>query len=123
MVWRHRFIIDRWVWELPGGYVDPAEDGLAAAIREVREETGWHPKTMRHVVTFQPIIGSGDCPQDVYVGYDATLAGVPDGNETEQARWVSLSDIPAMIADGHVVGAATIIGLQYALAPGSLPDQ
>ncbi|MFL1430239.1 MULTISPECIES: NUDIX hydrolase, partial [unclassified Nocardiopsis] len=23
---RHRFIIDQWVWELPGGYVDTAED-------------------------------------------------------------------------------------------------
>ena len=22
MMWRHRFIVDRWVWELPGGYLD-----------------------------------------------------------------------------------------------------
>jgi 8-oxo-dGDP phosphatase len=27
----HRFIIDRWMWELPGGYIDPGEDGRAAA--------------------------------------------------------------------------------------------
>jgi hypothetical protein len=26
MMWRHRFIVDRWVWEPPGGYVDPEED-------------------------------------------------------------------------------------------------
>jgi hypothetical protein len=39
---RHRFIVDRWVWELPGGYVD--EDPAAAAAREVVEETGWQPR-------------------------------------------------------------------------------
>ena len=31
LIWRHRFIIDRWLWELPGGYIDPGEDGIAAA--------------------------------------------------------------------------------------------
>jgi hypothetical protein len=25
---RHRFIVDRWVWELPGGYVDDGEDSV-----------------------------------------------------------------------------------------------
>jgi hypothetical protein len=26
MMWRHRFIINRWLWELPGGYVNPNEN-------------------------------------------------------------------------------------------------
>ena len=38
---RHRFIVDRWVWELPGGYIDPDEDPAVCAAREVEEETGW----------------------------------------------------------------------------------
>jgi ADP-ribose pyrophosphatase len=25
MMWRHRFVIDRWVWDLPGGYLDDDE--------------------------------------------------------------------------------------------------
>jgi 8-oxo-dGTP pyrophosphatase MutT (NUDIX family) len=26
MLWRHRFITDRWGWELPCGWVEPGED-------------------------------------------------------------------------------------------------
>jgi 8-oxo-dGTP pyrophosphatase MutT (NUDIX family) len=43
MLWRHRFITDRWGWELPCGWVDPGEDPAEATRREVLEETGWEP--------------------------------------------------------------------------------
>src|SRR5690242_19204201 len=39
MIYRHRFIMDRWTWELPGGYLDPGEDPAVCAAREVVEET------------------------------------------------------------------------------------
>jgi 8-oxo-dGTP pyrophosphatase MutT (NUDIX family) len=123
LAWRHRFVVDRWVWELPGGYVDDTEDGSAAAAREVEEETGWRPGSLRHVLTFQPIIGSVDCPHELYVAYGAERVGEPDDDETEAVRWVALAEVPGMIARGEIVGAATIIGAQYALAqvPRSAP--
>src|ERR687893_368152 len=31
MIWRHRFVLDRWTWELPGGYVDVDEDPAVTA--------------------------------------------------------------------------------------------
>ncbi|MGH3172989.1 MAG: NUDIX hydrolase [Streptosporangiaceae bacterium] len=42
LIWRHRFILDRWMWELPGGYIDPGEEGIAAAADEA-EEVRWMP--------------------------------------------------------------------------------
>jgi 8-oxo-dGTP pyrophosphatase MutT (NUDIX family) len=116
LIWRHRFIVDQWNWEVPGGYVDPDEDGAAAAAREVEEETGWRPREVEFLLTFQPAIGSADAPQDLYVARGADLVGEPEGNEAEAVRWVPIDDAREMIQRGEILGAATVIGVMHAIA-------
>ncbi|MGW5309524.1 NUDIX hydrolase [Nocardia thailandica] len=114
---RHRFIIDQWVWEVPGGYVDGAEDVAAAAAREVEEETGWRPKSMQRLVTYQPAIGTLDQPQEIYLARGAEPTGAaPDINEAQEVRWIPLEEAAAMIERGEIVGAATVVGIYRALA-------
>jgi len=76
---RHRFIVDRWVWELPGGYVDDCEDSGAAAAREVEEETGW-----------------------TGTGVRAERVGEPEVDGTAEVRWVPVDETSAMIAGGEI---------------------
>ena len=116
LIWRHRFIVDQWDWEVPGGYVDPGEDGLAAAAREVEEETGWRPRSIEFLLTFQPAIGSADAPQDVYVAHGAELVGEPEIDEAEAVRWVPIDEAQEMIQRGEILGAATVIGVMHAVA-------
>lgn len=121
LMFRHRFIIDRWVWELPGGYVDGAEDVSAAAAREVEEETGWRPRTMEHLVTYQPSIGTLDQPQQIFLARGADLTDTtPDINEAEDIRWIPLEEAVSMIDRGEIVGAATVVALHRVL---SLPTR
>lgn len=121
LIRRHRWIIDRWVWELPGGYVDHLEDGAdgaLAAAREVAEETGWRVSSPpEFMMTYQPIIGSGDCPQDLYRAHGAEPTGAaPDINEASDVQWFPVADVAAMITAGEVVGAATVIAALHVLS-------
>ena len=115
LTWRHRFILDRWMWELPGGYIDPGEDGIAAAAREVEEETGYRPRSIEHVLTFQPMAGSADSAHELYLARGADRVGAPLADEAEEVRWIPIAELPGLIATGQILGAATIIGAQHAL--------
>lgn len=112
MVWRHRFVIDRWVWELPGGYVNDAEDPAATAAREVEEETGWRPGPMERLVSFQPMVSTIDSENVIYVADGAEYVG--DGvdiNEAARVAWVPLADVPELLARGEIVGSASVVAL------------
>lgn len=37
---QYRYVADDWLWELPAGKIDPGEDPLQTAQRELLEETG-----------------------------------------------------------------------------------
>lgn len=111
MLRRHRFVIDAWVWELPGGYLDQGEDPAACATREAQEETGWRPAAVEHLVSFQPMTGNADALNHVYLGRDPVrVSDVLDVNEAQAVRWIPLAEAPALIG-GMTLGAASVIGL------------
>jgi len=117
MMWRHRFIVDRWVWELPGGYVDPDEAPALTAAREVEEETGWRPRDVRPLVSLQPIVGSADAENLLFVATGAEYIGEPeDINEAERVEWIPLASVRERIEGGEIVGAASQVGLLHVLA-------
>jgi 8-oxo-dGTP pyrophosphatase MutT (NUDIX family) len=50
--WRHG--ADKISLEFPGGVLEDGEDGVAAAGRELEEETGWSATSIRSLGTFNP---------------------------------------------------------------------
>lgn len=117
MIWRHRFICDRWGWELPAGLVDPGEDPAKTAAREVEEETGWRPRETVQAVGFEPMVGTLDSPHVVFISRGADhVGGEIDPTEAARIDWLPLDGMLARIESGEIWTAGSIIGLLYALA-------
>jgi len=117
MLWRHRFVADAWGWELPGGIINADEDGTACAAREAEEETGWRPISLKHLVTYQPMIGMVDSPHEIYVGRGATLIGEPtDREEAGRIDWIPLGEVLGMISRNEIIGSGSLVGLLHVLA-------
>jgi 8-oxo-dGDP phosphatase len=117
LLWRHRFITDVWGWEVPGGWVDDDEVPAEAVRREVEEETGWRAGPMRELGRWFNSPGISDAQCTLYEADGATLIGSPlDGSESTRVEWVSVGDIPHLIADRQITDADTLIALSFAPA-------
>lgn len=109
---RHRFVFDRWVWELPGGYVDDDEQPEVCAAREVEEETGWRPHHLEPLLSFQPWVGTADAENLLFLAREAEHTGGPvDVNEAERVAWIPLAEARELVARGEIVGAGTVIAV------------
>jgi ADP-ribose diphosphatase len=117
MVYRHRFVIDRWVWELPGGYVEDDEDPAQCAVREVEEETGWRPRSVQPMLSFQPWVSTADAENVVFLGRGADHTGAPvDVNEAARIDWIPLDEARSYITRGEIVGAGSVVAILDLLA-------
>jgi 8-oxo-dGTP pyrophosphatase MutT (NUDIX family) len=84
------------VLALPKGHIDPGEDALQAATREVREETGVVGEPLRELgeARYWYRRDGQTIPKSVKFFLFAYVEGDTDDHddEVEQARWIKLAD-------------------------------
>lgn len=113
---QHRFLVDRFCWEIPAGNIDAGETPEQAAAREVLEETGYKVGSLEHIYTFNPTIGTSDEMFEVFLADDPEkMTKHFDNNEIVEHRWFSEAEIRQMFADNEICDALTLVPIMHLL--------
>jgi ADP-ribose pyrophosphatase len=102
------------LWELPAGRIDHGESTLAAAKRELLEETGISARQWRHALTFYASPGFLDETMAVYMAQELTRgAAQPEEDEMIAKRFFPLSHAVRMVMNGRIHDGKTIAGILW----------
>jgi ADP-ribose pyrophosphatase len=106
---QYRHAASDYLWEVPAGRIDPGEQELAAARRELIEETGYRATTWRRILKFYASPGFVAETMSVFLatGLRAGKAQ-PEADEVIAIRLVPLPTAVDMVIRGTIRDAKTI---------------
>ena len=116
LVRQYRPATGRELWEVPAGKLDGDEDPLAAARRELIEETGYRPASLRKLWTFYSAPGFCSELLHLFVAEGLTAgAPAPEADEVLHVRTFDVAEVQRMIERDEVPDAKTQIAVAWAL--------
>lgn len=106
-----RYPLNRVFIEFPAGKIDPGEDSLATAKRELQEETGYTASDWKFVCTIHNAIAYSNEYLDIFVarGLNSGVAKLDDGEFLEIFS-APLHDVLDWVQEGKITDVKTIIG-------------
>lgn len=116
LIEQYRASVDRVLWEVPAGSMNPGETPEEAAARECEEEIGLVPGSLERVRGLYPAPGFCDEELIFFVARDLALPPAdstrrPDDDENITSTPVTLAEAKAMVARGDIVDLKTAYGL------------
>ena len=112
MVRQYRKPAGRVMLEAPAGKIDPGEQPQQAALRELKEETGYTPGKIEFLTKFYPSVGYSEEILYLYLCTELTPGETNfDENEAIEVEEISIEKLYKMILDGDIEDAKTIIAI------------
>jgi ADP-ribose pyrophosphatase len=111
---QYRHAAQQTLWELPAGRIDRGEKALAAAKRELLEETGYTASRWRCILRFYASPGFLAETMDIYSARGLGRGQAqPEPDEVISIRMVPLSTAVRMVMKGTIRDAKTIAGVLW----------
>jgi ADP-ribose pyrophosphatase len=109
---QYRHAAGRFLIELPAGRIEPGEAPLAAAKREMIEETGFRAKRWTILTKYFASPGFLGEWMQIYLARDIREGiATPEADEHIEIHRVPLSEAMKLIADNQIQDGKTLIGL------------
>jgi 8-oxo-dGTP pyrophosphatase MutT (NUDIX family) len=125
MVEQYRHGLGRTSLELPSGVIDPGENPLQAAQRELLEETGYHARAWTHLFEVSPEPSRSTHRAHFFVAHGAVRAGAanPETSEIIDVKVLPIGELLSQLARGRVDHAAHVGAILLAERRGLLCAQ
>ncbi|MGD2134627.1 MAG: NUDIX hydrolase [Gemmatimonadales bacterium] len=109
-----RYAASGTIWEIPAGVLEPGEEPIHCAHRELAEETGATARSMEHLTTIYTTPGFTDERIHLFLATGIT-PGDPSHERDEfiEVTALPLSRVLAMIRDGELVDGKSVVALLY----------
>ncbi|HLH36492.1 MAG TPA: NUDIX hydrolase [Alloacidobacterium sp.] len=109
---QYRHAAGQYMWEIPAGKIEDGENRLAAAKRELREETGYSAKKWTKLTRYIPSPGFLGEWMQIFLAEGLTLGNTsPDEDEWLEVAMAPLSEILGKIEEGKVLDGKTLIAV------------
>lgn len=106
---QYRHAAQSYLWELPAGRIDEGEKELAAAKRELREETGYIASRWKRILKFYASPGFVAEPMSVFLAQGLKEGEAqPEADEVIEKHLLQLSKAVRMATNGRIRDSKTI---------------
>ena len=103
LIRQHRYAVGQSLIELPAGTLEPGEEPLACAIRELEEETGYQAAVFEPLITIYPSPGYSTEIIHLFVARQLKAGPPrPESDEFIELLRMPLSQAIAMMARGEI---------------------
>jgi ADP-ribose pyrophosphatase len=114
LIRQFRYVIDKWIWELPAGSLEPGERPADCARRECEEEIGLTPRRISKMASYFPTPGFCDERMLFYRCQELRVPKRPierDPDEQIEPRTFTLDEAWTLVEQGKIVDMKTVLGL------------